>query len=215
MGGNRITAACIALALLGTACTAAESRGEEETLAESAERGTPTRDTPITEEKSETPAAEPAKRLARYPSECPGPAPVYKQSAPPRWVGPTVGEDPLFAGFYGYSPEHEAVRENAPRRRWGYRIKVLWIMPPDNEEMIEVTAENVETGEPVWFKTDYTHTTKPRFDPERESHLPEPEDRGWKSYGSYVYFTRAGCYDISARWTTGKWRLVLGFGSRR
>jgi hypothetical protein len=52
------------------------------------------------------------------------------------------------------------------------------------------------------------------FDSELPSHRAEPEARGWKSWGSYLYFPRAGCYRFTARWRKGEWRLVIGFGAR-
>lgn len=50
---------------------------------------------------------------------------------------------------------------------------------------------------------------EPRLDP---SHPGAVSEGDWKEFPSYLYFPRAGCYALRARWPGGEWDLGFGFG---
>src|SRR5687768_14355439 len=79
-----------------------------------------------------------AARLDKAPVDCRGPEP--RPRIVTRAYGKVAGGKPLWAGFYAtYQPEgHAYAAPDAPRERYGFRIKVLWIMAPRQQEPVRV-----------------------------------------------------------------------------
>ena len=98
---------------------------------------------------------------------------------------------------------------DAPRTHFGYRVKVLWIMAPSQDKPVSVTAANIHTGAPVFFDVEDVaqHDVAVSLDPRRGS-----GEGAWKEFPSYMYFDSASCFEITASWTDGSWRLVFGLG---
>jgi hypothetical protein len=153
-----------------------------------------------------------AARLGPAPNECSGPAPRPGVVAPA--YGRLVGRKPLWAGFYArYHRDRQAFTSvSTPRRRFGFRLKVLWIMSPKQQEPVLVSGTNLESGTPLHFDIEDAAAleTEASLDPA----LGGPGEDGWREFPSYLYFDRAGCFELHAEWKDGLWRLVFGFGRR-
>ena len=170
------------------------------------------RPSPPSESPASTPTRPPRPRVAdswgRAPSDCP----VTREPEPvSRLYGPLVGQSPFWAGVYArFDDSRGAFRTNAPRKRGGYRIKVLWIMEARNEDPFTLTGHHLETHEPVSFA--FEGPTRPfaRLDPEEPGTVSG--NPRWAEFPSYVFFPRAGCYLLETGTSRGPWRLVLSIG---
>jgi hypothetical protein len=122
-----------------------------------------------------------------------------------------VGEDPLWAGFYArYDPDqHRFVARDAPRTRYGFRVKVLWIMSPDHDESVTVAGRNLETDARVHFHFEGLRPTSVATLSQDVAGVSETE---WREFPSYVYFDRAGCFTLNMRSEAASWKLGFGFG---
>lgn len=125
--------------------------------------------------------------------------------------GALFGKRPLWGGFDAKLSDGAFHAPQAPRTKWGWRIKVLWIMDPQQAEPIEVTGANTTTTQPLWFQISGTKPTRlPSFHPAEPENISE---RGnWKEFSSYLFFPRAGCYRITETWPSGNWSLTVGMG---
>ena len=154
-----------------------------------------------------------AAKLGPPPANCTGPAPDPRRVV--RLYGSLTGERPVWGGIYArYRPEHQAFyASDAPRTRFGYRIKVLWVVHPRQKAPVTVEGRALATGDPVYFDVGGTGSPEPsaHLDPDEPGTVPEHD---WKEYPSYLFFGRAGCYDLEASWPGGGWRRVFGFGRR-
>ena len=123
-----------------------------------------------------------------------------------------VGEKPLWAGFYAtYDDDRRAfIVRSAPRRRYGFRVKVLWIVAPGTDQPPTITGTNLETGAPVHFSVQGLGvTTVATLGPGRGV-----SETAWGESPSYLYFDRAGCFELNTESADRSWRLVFGLGRR-
>jgi hypothetical protein len=156
----------------------------------------------------------PTRRLGLLPQGCPAPRP------PPRLIsladyGNLVGASPVWAGFYAnYAPRRGGYRveRDAPRTRYGWRIKVLWVVAAEIGGRARVEAKAVNGRSRLWFNVD-ERATRPRphalLDPAQPG-VP-PNDK-YLEFPTYVFIPRAGCYRLDVSWSGGSWRLVIGVG---
>jgi hypothetical protein len=152
-----------------------------------------------------------SRRLLAPPEDCPGPRPRPKQVSPA--YGRVVGGGPLWGGFYAdLNPGAGSfVAADAVRTEYGWRIKVLWIVNPDQADPVTLRGTSVSTGDPVWFEVeDQEPGLAPALDPASPG-VP-PEEGHWREFPSYLYFPEAACYSLEAAWPGGSWRLGFGFG---
>jgi hypothetical protein len=152
-----------------------------------------------------------AKKLGPPPTDCTGPAPDPQPVV--RHYGSLDGEKPIWGGIYaGYRPEHQAFyASDARRRKYGFRIKLLWIIHPRHDTPVTIAGRDVDNDKPIYFDVGGTGNpvTTAELDPNNPGTVPEHE---WREYPSYLFFSRAGCYELEAKWDGGKWRRVFGFG---
>jgi hypothetical protein len=151
-----------------------------------------------------------AGNLTRAPEACDGPVPRPKQ-VDPRY-GRLVGDSPVWGGVYAeFDANTRAYRAlDAPRAEYGWRIKVLWLIEPEHGEIIDVRGVNTSTGESLWFAAVGEDPLTPLvLDPAQGA---PSESGGWKEFPSYLYFPRAGCYELGATWSGGAWQLGFGLG---
>lgn len=87
-----------------------------------------------------------AVRLRPVPDGCHGPAPQPTTVTPA--YGKLIGQKPLWGGFYAaYREQRQAFSApDAPRRKYGFRVKVLWIMWPKQQDPVRITGTNLERG---------------------------------------------------------------------
>jgi hypothetical protein len=154
-----------------------------------------------------------AKKLRPPPTDCAGPAPDPHPVV--RFYGALEGEKPVWGGIYAdYRPEHQAFyAAGAPRTKYGYRIKVLWIIHPRHKTPVTIEGRGLNRDKPLYFDVGGSGSPVPsaQLDPKNPGTIPEHD---WKEYPSYLFFSRAGCYELKASWSDGSWRRVFGFGRR-
>ena len=95
--------------------------------------------------------------------------------------------------------------------------KIIWEVGPSFSQTITVRVTSLATGELSWWDTGEgspppvhvsqiltLDTTQPTY-----HGSPEP---GWREWGSYLYFSQAGCFAMDATWPGGHWRIFFGVG---
>jgi hypothetical protein len=163
-------------------------------------------------------------RLGRAPSSCAAGATVQR-SQPPGFHILAFGTKPLWVFAYAtWSARTQSLRVNQDRfyrrRKLGWPIKLLWELDALQRDPVQVTVRSRRTGRLIWlaiggqrepyFVDSLTRT--PILDPAHPGH-PDTSDQPVRhEWGSIVYFPRAGCYELSARWPGGSWTFVFGFG---
>ena len=160
-------------------------------------------------------------RLGRPPSSCPRSAPLPMSTPPAGW-GRLVGTSPLWLGVYAFvNPRRARITVSANRsyrrKRWGWPVKILWVVPREHTAAITISLTRRATGAQVWVRIGglYNELTKaPVLDPARPGHPDDPARPATHEWGSTVYFPRAGCYSLDASWSGGGERLTFAFGRR-
>jgi hypothetical protein len=153
-----------------------------------------------------------AKSLARAPGSCTGPKPRLTGFGR---YGNLAGSSPVWAGFYAAfdsARQIYRIERDAPRTEYGWRVKVLWVVSPGLKLHARVQGRDLATGTELWFEIGEEGSEAPFgvLDPAHPG-VPPTSD-GYKEFPSYMYVPRAGCYAISAEWTDGGWRLIVGLG---
>lgn len=96
-----------------------------------------------------------AKSLGESPANYPGPEPRAQKVAD--FVGPVAGGSPLWAGFYA-TYDAATIAYSAPDAPWteqGWRIKILFLVEPDQNTPVELEGTSVdESAAPVTFDVD-------------------------------------------------------------
>ncbi len=210
MKEGRLIASAACVLLLGACTSSAPNSGARRPP----ERASPSQ-SPAVPTSTPEPEALPrvAAKLGPPPTDCTGPPPDPRPVV--RLYGALDGARPIWAGIYArYRHAHQAFyAADAPRTKHGYRIKVLWVMHPRQKSPVEVEGRALATGRPLYF--DVGNTGEPvrsaRLNPKEPGTVPEHD---WKEYPSYLFFARAGCYELEAKWPGGSWRRVFGFGRR-
>jgi hypothetical protein len=136
------------------------------------------------------------------------------------------GEMPVWVHFYARFNATEntyRVRQTRYYRRtkYGWRIKVLWLLHRDQRDPVPVSITQVSSQRPVLFRiasqvgNDYPaiNTRRPVLDPSRPGHPDDPRRPDTHEWGSSVYLPRAGCYSVQASLPGGGgWSFTFGFG---
>ena len=149
--------------------------------------------------------------LGRAPTNCAGTKPPRERVAD--GLAPLVGAAPAWAGFYARFDETRAtlrIPRDAPVRRRGWRIKVLWVIKGDQTAPVTISGRG-ERGGRLWFDFGRgTPQTKLVLDPAAPGH---PVAAGAPlEYPSYLYVPRADCYTLVATSSEGAWRFTIGIG---
>ena len=161
----------------------------------------------------------------------PSPGPAPKKCAPPNSIPRTMPPPPfgIFAGkmpvwmhiYARYNGVYNTYRtQQAPHTKYGWRVKILWVLHRDQQEPVSVFITEVRTQRPVLFKIAgqgngfvATKTRKPVLDPAQPGHPDDPGKPETHEWGSDVYFPRASCYTARAVVPGGDgWAFVFGFG---
>lgn len=149
-------------------------------------------------------------RLDAAPASCPEASIPVERAGP---YGELVGRAPVWGGFYARTAHGFTAfaASDAPRTRYGWRIKVLWVMRARGAEEVALLGENTATAEALWIQP-----TGRRPGPQATLDPSEPgapsEDPSWLNYPSYLFFPRAGCYHLSVSSSAGRWDMSFGFG---
>lgn len=151
--------------------------------------------------------------LAPVPSFCAGPRAVPARAAVPRHLSSVfadgIGAGPVYA--VGLMDSATISLENDHAVAQGWPAKELWVIDPRYTGPITLSGHNLVTGAPVWFSLEGPTSTHPKL----KGSPPGAGPSGiWTQDPSYVVFPRAGCYTVSARWSTGSWQVTeaVGYG---
>jgi hypothetical protein len=154
-----------------------------------------------------------ARRLKRAPADCTGPPPRLRSFGD---YGNLAGRVPVWAGLYAsFDPtgQRYKIEPGAPRTQYGWRIKVLWVVSSTLPQPARVSGREVNTRAPLRFDVGgdaIKPTINGILDPAQPA-LPSTGS-GYAEFPSYVYVPRAGCYELQADWSEGRWKLVFGLG---
>lgn len=151
-----------------------------------------------------------AQELGSAPTNCPGPHPTQHHVS--RAYARLIGARPLWAGFYARYEHrsHAFIARDTPRTKYGFRVKVLWVVTPGHDGPLTIAGRNIRSGAPIRFDAEEVteHGTEARLDPATGG----IGETGWREFPSYLYFDGAGCFKLSASWDEGGWSLKFGFG---
>src|SRR6266550_300780 len=99
---------------------------------------------------------------------------------------------------------HHAL-DNIRRYRYGWAIKVLWLIRPGWTQSVTLMGETVGTGQPIWFRTGGIHPQGPVASLVLDPTNPEtPDVHHWANFPSSLLLPRASCYSLTATWSGGK-----------
>ena len=97
--------------------------------------------------------------------------------------------------------------------------KVSWIVGPNYANPVTLQGRDLLSGVPIWFdmsangNTSDNLTTLATLDPNHPNQGTIRNASGpWNIWSIGLVFTRAGCYDLEASWTGGRWQMVLPVG---
>lgn len=95
--------------------------------------------------------------------------------------------------------------------------KMLWADGPSNTQVVTLSGWEVTTHTPMWiqrYELDSGASTSVAFPPGHGNRpgTTTPDGATWAIWGTGLYFTRAGWYDIHASWSGGAWDMVLAVG---
>lgn len=152
--------------------------------------------------------------LAPTPSFCAGPRAVPSEASVPRRLSPMfadgIGGEPVYA--VGLMNSATVSLENDSAVAQGWPAKELWVINPRHRGPIALSGHNLVTGAPVWFSFSGGSVLPTSTHPKLNGY-----DGGvdWAQFPSYVVFPQAGCYTVSAKWSTGSWQVTeaVGYGA--
>jgi hypothetical protein len=153
-----------------------------------------------------------ARTLKPAPISCPEPKPKREKVSPR--LGPLAGQRPVWAGFYARLDMRTGtlhLLRDTRRTTHGWRIKTLWAVAADEHSLVGLRGHDIETGAAVKFEVgEAAVSTAGLLNPAKPG-TPTPQGEP-KEFPSYLYFPAAGCYELSARWQGGSWKMALGVG---
>jgi hypothetical protein len=196
----RTLTSILVISLAVTACNA--SRDPADAPSEVTSRPTTSRPEP----------PEVAEHLDAAPGTCPGPD--LKRGKVSPFYGPLVGDRLAHAGLYArYEAPDGFHAPDAPRTRFGFRIKALWVM--NARQMTTVTVSgHAGPGIDLWFEVAEDGgrpSTELVLDP--ASIGTSFEHPRWKEFHTYLYFPTAECFHLEVTGKGGGWTAAVGLGT--
>lgn len=152
--------------------------------------------------------------VAPTPSFCTGPRALPITASVPRRLSPMFGDGigggPVYA--VGLMDSAAVSLENDSALAQGWPAKELWVINPRYRGQIALSGHNLVTGAPVWFSFSGGSVPSTSTHPKLNGY---DGSVGWTQFPSYVIFPQAGCYTVSAKWSTGSWRVIeaVGYGA--
>ena len=167
-------------------------------------------------------AARPTPKLGRAPKACAAPNSIPRSMPPAAFNLLFSGEMPVWVHFYarfdGTANTYRA--EQSRRNKYGWRVKVLWLLHRDQRDAVPVSIIRVRSQRAILFSIAgqgngfvSTKTRRPVLDPSHPGHPDVPDKPDTHEWGSTVYFPSAGCYTARASVPgSGGWSFTFGFG---
>lgn len=167
-----------------------------------------------------TPTLSPApQNFGKAPDHCPtGPA-VPTKLFPNGWGGylanqTLIGSTPVWANYI--MPGEIFGVDQSGYEAWP-GIKIIWEVGPNFTQTVTVRVTNLANGELSWWDTGegspppVNISQALTLDTNQPTYHGSPEP-GWREWGSYLYFSQAGCNAMDATWPGGHWRIIFGVG---
>ncbi len=125
----------------------------------------------------------------------------------PIWVAvPGAGDDSK--GMMFVPNEHY---QRSPRLEGWWSTKVGWFVSPSYVGEVEVRGYNLADNSPMYFDVSESGTTMTLNPAEPGGFVTDLDD--WAFFPSNVWVSKAGCYQIEAKWEGGLWQQVVAVGS--
>ncbi len=176
------------------------------------------------------PTATPGQQLPAFSGEF-GPAPTHCPASPALQIYQTNNFGGGFSGniaFLGGKPVWELGMGSVVKLVRGpsgyYTTKVMWVVGPNYNLPVTLTAADLQGGAPLWFDIypsnsgpsplQDLYTTSAVLDPGTPNRGSSDNSTGhWNIWGIGLFAFHAGCYDFTATWATGSWHTILAVGS--
>lgn len=105
-----------------------------------------------------------------------------------------------------------------------YATKVMWVVGPNYNQPVTLTAPSVRGGPSLWFDvyppnggygaSQDIYGTRAVLDPGAPNRGGTDNSTGhWNIWGIGMIALSAGCYDLIAAWAGGSWHTILAVGS--
>jgi hypothetical protein len=128
-----------------------------------------------------------------------GASPIW--TALPNWEGQTKGTLAMPGRHYQENPQLEG---------W-WSIKLAWFVTEAYEGEVELQGFNIADDSPIYFEFNDGPTTSATLNPAQPGAFVE-ELEGWAFFPSYVWVSKAGCYQLQASWDGGLWQQIIAVG---
>lgn len=184
----------------------------------------------VTAPPTPLPTATPGQQLPAFSGEL-GPAPTRCPASPALQIYQTNNFGGGFSGnnaFLGGKPVWElgmgGVVKLVRDPSGYYTTKVMWVVGPNYNLPVTLTAADLQGGAPLWFdiypsnsgpsSLQDLYTTSAVLDPGAPNRGGSDNSTGhWNIWGIGLFAFHAGCYDFTATWATGSWHTILAVGS--
>ncbi len=162
--------------------------------------------------------------LAPAPQHCPAPAPLQSQRPPKGFGGFTfrvklIGRSPVWIP-QSYFPTTLHVNQTGYHAYPG--TKIVWEVGPNDSPIVKAQVVNLANGQLAWWDASTSVGGRPPSAAQTlvlrtdvlYYHGPVGAGSGqtYHEWGSYVYFTQAGCYKLTVTWPSGSWVTTFAVG---
>jgi hypothetical protein len=101
-------------------------------------------------------------------------------------------------------------QKNPELEGW-WSTKAAWFIDKDYVGEVHIEGFNVEDNSPMYVEFDEL-TTRSTINPETPGGFVDGLD-DWAFFPSYVWVSKAGCYQIHAEWDGGSWEQIIAVGN--
>jgi hypothetical protein len=132
-------------------------------------------------------------------------------------IGEAIGAWPVWLSVSGrdgvliFPTTHYQTRDQLPG--W-WMTKMGWFVSKTYKGKVEIRAFNLADGSPIYFEFADDLTTVGVLDPDKPGGFVDGITE-WAFFPSLEWISKAGCYQIEARWGGGMWQQVVAVGSTR
>jgi hypothetical protein len=99
-----------------------------------------------------------------------------------------------------------------PQLEGWWVTKVAWFIPESYTGEVHVQGFNVDDHSPMYFEANAPEPTQvATLNPDHPGGFVTDLDN-WAFFPSYIWVSKAGCYQIQAQWDGGMWQQVIAVG---
>jgi hypothetical protein len=126
----------------------------------------------------------------------------------PIWIALPNGGDEATGTLY-LPNRHDQVNPNL--EGW-WATKVAWFIPINYRGDVHLQGVNITDQSPMYFEFNEEGPLEvATINPEQPGGFVEELDR-WAFFPSYVWVSKAGCYQLEADWEGGSWQQGIAVG---